>query len=785
MPAAHSSDGPTNSLPLKPQIIDIRSDEHHTTLAEMILESLTTLRPSDGLRSIPTLVLYNNRGLQLFDQITREVGEYYSETNILQNHIQEIITYIPDESAVIELGAGSLTKTAIILRALDAAKKRVSYYALDLDKEELVCALDSLGNFNHVQTFGLLGTYEEGVAYVGKHLPSTEPKTVIWLGSSIGNLSRSAAGEFLRSVQDACMNPGDLLLVGADRRNNPQRITLAYNDPAGITEEFIMNGLDHVNEIFGGGGHGENTLIDRRDFAYDAHYNEDAGRHEAYYKSLKDQVIRLSAGEKTAEIHLKAGERIHVEYSYKYSPREISQVINDARLIRFGAIADPNSEYDLHLCQKPPFFFSPTTSVVPELEEWEELWKAWDLVTQTMIKREDMLEQPIGLRHPFIFYRGHIPGFLDTQLSRYLREPLSGSPEFADIFDRGVDPDVEDPSVCHDHSRVPSRWPSASDVDAFWIKVQERVREILHKTEWKADKRLARVLWMCFEHQAMHLETILHMIVQFERAQPPCNVHRPIWGTGKQPAAKATFVAIPAGTVKVGHDDPEESDLDQSAAFAAELGWDNERPSRTITVPAFEIQSRPVTNGEYADFLLAHKNSLNLVPLAWTVAEDSSFCVRTTFGPVPLATAADWPVSVSAAQAEEYAAWNGARLPTEAEYATLRANYYSPPSSDNYGFRSWHPVPVTLGPAVENLGIVSDGWEITGTPWEKYDGFKASELYRGYSEDHFGEKHAVLLGASWATHPRIAERRSFRNWYQRKYGFMFSNFRLARSIPAQ
>jgi formylglycine-generating enzyme required for sulfatase activity len=75
---------------------------------------------------------------------------------------------------------------------------------------------------------------------------------------------------------------------------------------------------------------------------------------------------------------------------------------------------------------------------------------------------------------------------------------------------------------------------------------------------------------------------------------------------------------------------------------------------------------------------------------------------------------------------------------------------------------------------------MGDGWELTSTVWEEYEGYTPSKLYPGYSSDFLSGCHNVLVGGSWCTHPRIAMRKSFRNWYQRDYGFAFATFRMVK-----
>ncbi len=124
-----------------------------------------------------------------------------------------------------------------------------------------------------------------------------------------------------------------------------------------------------------------------------------------------------------------------------------------------------------------------------------------------MVPSDKLLEKPIALRHPFIFYFGHIPTFLDMKLSEFLGNPTEPF-YFQRIFERGIDPDMEDPSVCHPHSEVPNTWPQLDQIKDFEMRVKQRLANIYRRYGDRFPKRLARILWMAYEHQAMHTEVI-------------------------------------------------------------------------------------------------------------------------------------------------------------------------------------------------------------------------------------------------------------------------------------
>ena len=162
-------------------------------------------------------------------------------------------------------------------------------------------------------------------------------------------------------------------------------------------------------------------------------------------------------------------------------------------------------------------------------------------------------------------------------------------------------------------------------------------------------------------------------------------------------------------------------------------------------------------------------------------------CVRSLLEDVPFEMAASWPVMVSWAEARAYACWRGARLPTEAEWHRAAYGTQPPPSTSraNVGFRHASPVPAgTSGAGASPWGVldlVGNGWEWTSSPFAPFPGFEPMPRYPGYSADFFDGRHFVLLGGSWATDASLL-RRSFRNWFQPHYPYVFSKLRCVRPV---
>ena len=141
------------------------------------------------------------------------------------------------------------------------------------------------------------------------------------------------------------------------------------------------------------------------------------------------------------------------------------------------------------------------STTVPSLQDFEQLWQAWDVVTRQMVPEDDLLSKPINLRNCCVFYLGHIPAFLDIHLTRASREKATNPAYFHQIFERGIDPDVENPEHCHAHSEIPDEWPPLTDILDYQELVRDRTRVIYASQKDQGDYRIKRALWIGFEHE--------------------------------------------------------------------------------------------------------------------------------------------------------------------------------------------------------------------------------------------------------------------------------------------
>jgi iron(II)-dependent oxidoreductase len=405
---------------------------------------------------------------------------------------------------------------------------------------------------------------------------------------------------------------------------------------------------------------------------------------------------------------------------------------------------------------------------------------------------DSLYERPISERHRIIFYIGHLEAFDWNLFHDRVLGLKSFHPEFDRLFAFGIDP--VGGGLPTDQ---PSDWPSISAVREYVEKIRAALDEKLpdgidSNSSGRDGFPLSTLLNVAIEHRLMHAETLAYMLHQLPldrkipQPQPPHLVTLPV---------NQRSIEIPAGAVTLG--------LTRSSDS---FGWDNEYEAHTVHVPAFSIDQYKVTNGQYLEFIAARgyeirslwsaeswnwKSEKGISHPAFWRSDGNRWLYRTMFNDVPLPL--DWPVYVSQAEAKAYAVWAGKSLPTEAEWQ--RAAYSTPhgdersypwgsesPSAEfgNFDFARWNPVPVNAFAAGQSAfgvhGMLGNGWEWTSTEFAPFPGFEPFPFYRGYSADFFDGKHFVMKGASARTAACML-RRSFRNWFQAHYQFIYTGFR--------
>lgn len=226
----------------------------------------------------------------------------------------------------------NLRKIEILFKAFEKAKKNIDYFALDVNLAELHRTFGQIliGHYQHVKFHGLHGTYDDGLNWLARPENTSKPTCVLTMGSSIGNFDPTEAAAFLSAFAKV-LKPRDLLLVGLDACQSADRVYRAYNDSAGVTEQFYRNGLEHANLLLG------TRAFRQHDWRVEGLYNSELHRHEAYFVPIQDVDI--------GGVLIRKGERIHLENAFKYSLEQSHRLWNDAGLIEQIVYANHDGSY--------------------------------------------------------------------------------------------------------------------------------------------------------------------------------------------------------------------------------------------------------------------------------------------------------------------------------------------------------------------------------------------------------------------------------------------------------
>ncbi|HSN52050.1 MAG TPA: L-histidine N(alpha)-methyltransferase [Woeseiaceae bacterium] len=264
----------------------------------------------DGLRqaemTISPKYFYDERGSQLFDEITR-LPEYYpteTELGIMRDNIGEIASLVGRQASLIEFGSGSSLKTRVLLEHLD---ELAAYVPVDISEDHLLQSAQQIREeFPGLDVLPVVADFTQPFQLPSPRVMPVR-NVVYFPGSTIGNFTTDAAQDLLR-VMHGEAGAGGALLIGVDLQKDPAIIEGAYNDSAGVTAEFNRNILRHLNREFG-------ADFDLDAFAHSAEYNEDEGRIEIRLVSERDQ--QFTVGDESFLIG--KDEAILTEYSHKYT----------------------------------------------------------------------------------------------------------------------------------------------------------------------------------------------------------------------------------------------------------------------------------------------------------------------------------------------------------------------------------------------------------------------------------------------------------------------------------
>lgn len=288
------------------------------------------------VKAIPCQYLYDAVGSALFDKICL-TPEYYptrTEIGILGSNADYIAEQMGPGVQIIELGSGASLKVRRLLERLSEPK---GYVPVDVSREHLMRAAEDLCRSHpNIPVTAVCADYTSSSwlsALDG--LPYTK-RVAFFPGSSIGNFEPYESIQLMRHIGSLVGRGGDFL-VGVDLKKDTSVLNAAYNDVAGVTAAFNLNLLERINRELGGD-------FDLRRFRHDATYSEDYGRIEIYIRSLIDQFVHISG----RRFRLAAGERIHTEYSYKYTVPEFQALAHTAGFSSTRTWMDDDKYFSVH-----------------------------------------------------------------------------------------------------------------------------------------------------------------------------------------------------------------------------------------------------------------------------------------------------------------------------------------------------------------------------------------------------------------------------------------------------
>jgi len=280
---------------------------------------------------------YDERGSQLFDEITH-LPEYYpteTELGIMLSNMPEIVSLVGKQASLIEYGSGSSRKTRALL---DGLKEPAVYVPVDISEDHLLASSAKIRDEHPgLEVLPVVADFTKPFTLP---VPSVMPlrNVVYFPGSTIGNFMKDDAQDLLGFMHQEAGADG-AMLIGVDLQKDPAIIERAYNDSAGVTAKFNLNILTHLNREFG-------FDFDVSAFSHSARYDADAGRMEIRLISGKSQVV--TNGDERIEID--DGEAILTEYSHKYTLKSFAKMAERAGFEVRKVWIDPDDLFSVQYC---------------------------------------------------------------------------------------------------------------------------------------------------------------------------------------------------------------------------------------------------------------------------------------------------------------------------------------------------------------------------------------------------------------------------------------------------
>ncbi|PYH88419.1 dimethylallyltryptophan N-methyltransferase [Aspergillus ellipticus CBS 707.79] len=335
-------------------VLDIRQSRTEDSIRDTIIEGM-----SKEPKELPSLILYSAEGLRHWARHSTAPDYYirHEELRIFKSKAGDIAKTIPDGTVVIDLGSATLDKVMPILDALEQQAKKVTYYALDISHSEVAASLEAIPaeEYKHVRFAGLYGTFDDGLRWLEQdHMVRDLPHCVLFLGSSIGNFSKSDAVDFLYRIgTHALRSPDSSALIGIDGCKEPLKVLRAYT--ADGVRGFTMAGLDHANFVLEerhANREASSTLtFNPHEWYYLTEWNHHLGRQEASYIPKWNDI---QLGPPLEHIVVKKGEKIRFAVSQKYDHQERKQLFDEAGLQEVAYWSNEACDEGLYLLKSFP-----------------------------------------------------------------------------------------------------------------------------------------------------------------------------------------------------------------------------------------------------------------------------------------------------------------------------------------------------------------------------------------------------------------------------------------------
>ena len=299
-----------------------------------------------GLTATPKVLppkwFYDDRGSQLFDDITR-LPEYYPtrrERAILDAYALDIAK-LSEATTLVELGSGTSTKTRLLLDALRDAGTLRSFVPFDCSEATLVAAGEAISEaYPGIAVHAVVGDFERHLGLLPN--PDAGPRLVAFLGGTIGNLAPIERATFLAELA-ATMRPDEHLLLGTDLVKDPARLVAAYDDAAGVTAEFNRNVLRVINRELDA-----DFAVDR--YQHVARWDEREEWIEMRLRAIGAQHVAIAALD--LEVDLGDGEEIRTEISAKFRQGDVATELATAGFDLAHWWTDPDGDFALSLARR-------------------------------------------------------------------------------------------------------------------------------------------------------------------------------------------------------------------------------------------------------------------------------------------------------------------------------------------------------------------------------------------------------------------------------------------------